>query len=91
MPTKDFVGRYGGDEFIAIIYDTSKENVEQIIQNLNNQIDEFNELGSAYRISYAYGCAFSMDYKECTLRILFDSADKYMYDNKQAKKAGRKA
>ena len=91
VPTKDFVGRYGGDEFIAIIYDTSKENVEQIIQNLNNQIDEFNELGSAYRISYAYGCAFSMDYKECTLRILFDSADKYMYDNKQAKKAGRKA
>ena len=40
-------------------------------------------------ISYAYGWAISTDYTECTLRTLFDKADKYMYDNKQRSKMGK--
>ena len=47
------------------------------------------ELGKAFKISYAHGCAFSSDYENCTLRTLFDKADKNMYNNKQAEKAGR--
>lgn len=39
-------------------------------------------------ISYAHGWALSSDY-ECTLRTLFDTADKYMYENKQQSKQGR--
>ena len=53
------------------------------------EIFEFNELGKAFKISYAHGCAFSSDYENCTLRTLFDKADKNMYNNKQAEKAGR--
>lgn len=89
IPSKDFVGRYGGDEFVAVIYDTSKEDIDKIIEQLNKDINDFNEHGKAFKISYAYGCAYSIDYKECTLRTLFDKADKYMYDNKIAKKEGR--
>ena len=54
-----------------------------------DEISEFNELGKAFKISYAHGCAFSSDYENCTLRTLFDKADKNMYNNKQAEKAGR--
>ena len=35
------------------------------------------------KISYAYGWTFSDDYTECTLRTLFDRADKHMYENKR--------
>ena len=89
VPPKDFVGRYGGDEFISIIYDTSKEKVKEILNTLENDIDEFNEHGKTFKISYAHGYAYSGDYKDCTLRTLFDSADKYMYNNKEAEKMGR--
>ena len=89
VPSKNFVGRYGGDEFIAVIYNSTKDEVTEILNRLDNEISEFNELGKAFKISYAHGCAFSSDYKYCTLRTLFDKADKYMYDNKQAEKAGR--
>lgn len=89
VPSKDFVGRYGGDEFIAVIYNSTKDEVTEILNRLDNEISEFNELGKAFKISYAHGCAFSSDYKDCTLKTLFDKADKYMYDNKQAEKAGR--
>ena len=89
VPSKDFVGRYGGDEFIAVIYNSTKDEVTEILNRLDNEISEFNELGKAFKISYAHGCAFSSDYKDCTLRTRVDKADKYLYDNKQAEKAGR--
>ncbi|WP_448781509.1 hypothetical protein [Blautia sp.] len=42
------------------------------------------------KISYSHGWALSTDYNECTLRTLFDKADKYMYENKQQSKLGRR-
>lgn len=76
VPSNDFVGRYGGDEFIAVIYNTTKDEVTDILRQLDKEISEFNELGKAFKISYAHGCAFSSDYENCTLRTLFDKADK---------------
>lgn len=34
IPAKDFVGRYGGDEFIAVIYDASRESIAAILDDL---------------------------------------------------------
>ena len=45
--------------------------------------------GTQFRISYSHRLALSTDYNECTLRTLFDKADKYMYENKQQSKQGR--
>ena len=89
IPAKDFVGRYGGDEFIAVIYDTDKERVADILAQLQEEVDQFNMNRKSIPISYAQGWAISTDYKECTLRTLFDKADHYMYENKQKSKAGR--
>lgn len=90
VPAKDFVGRYGGDEFIAVIYDTDKEHVQEILNQLQEEVDQFNMNRKSIPISFAQGCGISTDYKECTLRTLFDKADYYMYENKQKTKAGRK-
>lgn len=46
--------------------------------------DKLNNTGNELQIDYACGWAISEDYKESTLQILFDSADSYMYENKQS-------
>lgn len=86
VPAKDFVGRYGGDEFIVVLYNADKEKVEATLEKLQESVDEFNHYGKNVKISYAQGWTLSTDYTECTLRTLFNQADKYMYDNKQKKK-----
>ena len=90
VPMKNFVGRYGGDEFVVVICDTSKEEVENILNQLQEEVDQFNRYGRNETISYAYGWAFSKDYTDCTLRVLFDKADHYMYENKRDKKEASK-
>lgn len=89
IPAKDFVGRYGGDEFVAVIYDTDRENIAAILDELRRETEKFNSYGTHIKISYSHGWALSTDYNECTLRTLFDKADKYMYENKQQSKLGR--
>lgn len=83
IPSKEFVGRYGGDEFVAVIRDMPKEDVIGVLEKLKEKVDDFNDHGKNIKISYAYGWAFSDDYTECTLRTLFDRADKHMYENKR--------
>ena len=75
IPEKDFVGRYGGDEFIAVIYHTSEAEIKEILKSLyrENQI----------LIDYACGWALSSDDMSCTMQMLLDDADAYMYKNKQ--------
>ena len=34
IPAKHFVGRYGGDEFMAVIYDATRESITEILTEL---------------------------------------------------------
>ena len=86
IPPKDYVGRYGGDEFMAVIYETDEKNVEAILKNLKEEVNRFNQYGKHTPISYAHGWAISTEFRECTLRTLFDRADHRMYLNKQEQK-----
>ena len=72
IPEEDFVGRYGGDEFMAVIYHTSKEEVEDILKYLRREKDRLNGNENPMSIDYACGWALSEDYKECTMQILSD-------------------
>ena len=94
IPAKDFVGRYGGDEFMAVIHNVSKEDIDKINAEVANEVKRFNKLnhgGKHFDISYAYGCAFSEDYKQCTFMTLFSRADNNMYQNKRySKKLAKK-
>ena len=89
LPTHDFVGRYGGDEFMAVLYHADRTKIERVLSGLKQEIDQFNQYGENTEISYAQGWALSTDYAHCTLRSLFDKADQYMYENKQRSKLGR--
>ena len=83
FPEKDFVGRYGGDEFMAVIYHTSKTEIEELLQSLSREKDRLNSNEDQIPIDYACGWAHSTDEGTCTLQMLLDKADSYMYENKQ--------
>lgn len=91
VPAPNFVGRYGGDEFMAVIYDASREGVEEILSHLKNDVQEFNRLhhggGEFVEVSYAHGWTLSTELPNCSFRVLFDKADRNMYENKMARKA----
>ena len=91
IPQKDFVGRYGGDEFMVVIYNTSKTEIEDILKQLSREKDRLNSSGNNMPIDYACGWAISDADSECTIQLLLDKADYYMYENKQAYKKSKKS
>ena len=84
IPEKHFVGRYGGDEFLAVIYHTDRQEVEGILDSLRREADAANRDGNQLPLSYAYGWAISADYEGCVMQTLLDKADYCMYENKRA-------
>lgn len=89
IPSMDFVGRCGGDEFMVVLYHTNETQIISHLEALKEEVERFNQYGEHTHISYAFGWAVSTEYTECTLRTLFDKADHYMYLNKQKSKMGR--
>lgn len=83
IPEKDFVGRYGGDEFMAVIYHTSQTEVEEILKCLCLEKDRLNNREDKILIDYAYGWVLSANDGKYTIQTLLDKADSYMYENKK--------
>lgn len=83
IPEDNFVGRYGGDEFMAVIYDTNKQEIEKILEKLCIEIEQYNHNDNVDAISYAHGWALATAHENCTMQLLFDRADYCMYENKQ--------
>ena len=83
IPEKDFVGRYGGDEFIAVIDHTSEAEIKEILKSLYREKDRLNSYENQIPIDYACGWALSSDNMSCTMQMLLDDADANMYKNKQ--------
>ena len=80
IPVDDFIGRYGGDEFIAIIRNCNSEKIKKIVDNLEKHKAEFN-VDRLPKLSFSYGWALS-DEHEGDLSELLKIADKYMYEHK---------
>lgn len=77
-----FVGRCGGDEFIAFYKNVTKEDVKRNLENIKKECAKCSEIP----LSYAAGFAYSNDFSTLTMRELFCQADKNMYiDKNQAK------
>lgn len=86
VPQKYFVGRYGGDEFIAILTGADQPAGEEILRGIQEKVDAFNQAGEDIQISYAAGFACSDSFDVSTLRILLSKADQEMYENKKLTK-----
>ncbi|MFI3231038.1 MAG: GGDEF domain-containing protein [bacterium] len=83
-----FVGRYGGDEFMAYFSSVEEKDIKLYIEELNFLVTNLNETGSKpFKLSFAVGYSITTeDTKTLTMRELFDEADSDMYKNKIAMK-----
>lgn len=82
VPEEHFVGRDGGDEFIAIAHDLDHDGMKECLELIRKAAEEYCEQNPELPISYAVGYAISQDYEGCTMRELLAYADKNMYINK---------
>lgn len=89
IPPKHFVGRFGGDEFISILWDVSENDIKDLMSNIQAEINKFNEFSNQVDISFAYGYSHSGDYTECTMNTLLEKADLKMYEYKEQQHAVR--
>lgn len=81
-----FVGRYGGDEFIAVLKNVSKDQAKKVLSHIKLQCESYSMQHPQMALSYAAGFAYSNDFRSFNMRELFCQADKQMYvDKNQAK------
>ncbi|MDC7220524.1 MAG: GGDEF domain-containing protein [Spirochaetales bacterium] len=78
----DLVGRYGGEEFLIILTNTTRDSAQLIAERLLKEISEV-ELGNGVSLSCSIGLAF---HKRQTGEELIHQADLLMY---KAKRKGR--
>lgn len=84
-PEKSIAARYGGDEFIWLLWDTSAKDAEKFLQDLVMSMDrevEYQELKNT--ISISLGAVYTEQYMPCGK--LFEKADETLY---QVKKNGK--
>ena len=82
IPSQHFVGRDGGDEFLAILYDVNRESALAVMRAIQKQAAERSKQQPEMPLSYAAGCALAADFEGCTMRELFRRADQNMYLDK---------
>lgn len=78
----DFIGRYGGDEFVGVIYNPGSDGLKMIFERIEENVKIFNEEHPNLTLSYAYGYSCSKGRTDCTMKMLLSEADENMYKNK---------
>lgn len=85
LRSQDISGRYGGEEFIALLPETNVKDAKQIAKRLHNKITKMpyktNKLDLEIKISL--GIAALTDPKSMSLEELVDKADQALYEAKE--------
>lgn len=87
--TKGFVGRIGGDEFIALLSGAVQEKYDNCIEALNKEINVHNSAKDVlFKLSFSHGCSIRNPKSEGTdnlnINAMYYEADSNMYKTKKA-------
>jgi diguanylate cyclase len=87
MRAKDIVGRWGGDEFVAIMPNTDLENAKKIVERIKSQLEKMEILaeGRRFKISISAGVVQCGENFQSWLDMIKE-ADRLMYEDKNKKK-----
>lgn len=77
------VGRMGGDEFIAIMKNMKKTEIETLIEKFRANIAKKNQEIAGLDMSIAYGYASGFEMDDYMIEKIYQKADDRMYENKQ--------
>ncbi len=83
----DFAARYGGDEFLIVLTDSSTEGITTFCQRLREKISEkpLTKDGAAITMTSSLGYAITSPGAEnATAKMLVKAADKYLYQSKES-------
>lgn len=82
-----FVGRYGGDEFLAVFPDADEERVLDYLSAVNERVVAYNlpHISDVHRIGFAVG-HYIGNLREQTLPDMIHEADRRMYARKRQMK-----
>lgn len=81
LRTTDFIGRFGGDEFIIISQNTSKLKFEKVMNCIHETYIK-DPLIEKYKGSFSYGIS-STSTNKTNIKEIIAEADKLMYKNKE--------
>lgn len=85
-PKNAFIGRYGGDEFIALFTDTTKDEVLRYLKDIEISINKTSVSKQGLNISYAVGYELSENINPCSFETLLNRADEKMYMDKKRRR-----
>ena len=71
MPAEQFVGRDGGDEFIAVTHGLDEEAMRECLTHVREAMTEESKGYPDMPLSYAAGYALASDFPGSTMRELF--------------------
>ena len=76
--------RIGGDEFIVILENVDKEEMNDLMNKLDRELASFNEKERRYdgKLSFSYGIGVFMPDQDTEFRQVFKRADESMYKSK---------
>lgn len=81
-PEKSIPARYGGDEFVLLIWDTEKQKVEELLQSLVTTMNqEIVYQGAKKTISISLGAVYTT--QKIPYHELFEKADEILYEVKK--------
>lgn len=80
------VGRTGGDEFLVIIKESGKVNLDELLLEMNEKIDAVNKCHPQWNMSVAYGVSSRARDHAKTVREAYEMADERMYLKKREMK-----
>jgi diguanylate cyclase (GGDEF)-like protein len=78
----DAVVRYGGDEFLIILADTSRASASRVVERLKAYLGDWNKAGHLERFEVSLSIGFAEWTEGKTLDDLLDVADREMYVSK---------
>ena len=76
-----FIGRNGGNKFVAIFRECTNKQIEDFIRIIDEQVKERNAAGSDHEIKYSVGAAFDEGDKVHMLTELVALSDRRAWEN----------
>jgi len=84
--TSDVIGRVGGDEFVVLLNDSSKQQADNAVAKFSNVLEEYNiNSRNLYSISFSFGAVKFDPRKHESLQAMMKECDSIMYANKKLK------